>query len=382
VTPAHNDFADRILTEAYWGDGTLTDPAWREAFDAVPRSVFAPDTWFEWDGFRWIAQHRADDEDAWQQAVYDIDRPFITQIGADGVWPTCSLSAPVLVAAMLGALELDDGMRVLESGTGTGWTAGLMARRVGPEGTVVTVEYDPGLAATAAANLNSLHDPGLAYAIAVGDGEAGKPGLGPFDRVSATHSVSRIPRAWIEQTKPGGLVCAPLKVGTPDLDVYVALTVGKDGSADGRVRFPVDFMASRTAVQSAKVKQADDEGRTSATNLDLPAIIAANQTWPLRLAIPGLTVTGPVVEDGDDCVWLGTSDGSWAVAYVPQGAPWDGAVVEQHGPADVWTTAEAAWARWRASSSPGLDEYGLTVEADGTHKLWMREPGNVVTTLP
>lgn len=382
MTEVHDDFADRILAEAYWSDATLADPAWRKAFDAVPRSAFAPDTWFEWDGYGWTPRYRADDEAAWQQAVHDIDRPLITQIGADGVWPTCSLSAPVLVAAMLGALDLDDGMKVFESGTGTGWTAGLMARRVGPAGTVVTVEYDPGLAATAAANLDALHDPGLAYAIAVGDGEAGKPGLAPFDRVSATHSVRRIPPAWTQQTKPGGLVCAPLKVGAPDLDVYVALKVGKDGSAEGWVRFPVDFMASRAAVQSAEVKQADDEGRTSTTNLDLPAIVRANELWPLRLAIPGLTVTGPVVEDGDDTVWLQTPDGSWAVAYVPQGAPWDGAVVEQHGPVDVWTAAEAAWAFWNASGRPGLDEYGLTVAPDGTHRLWAREPQNVVSVLP
>lgn len=375
-------FTNRILAEAYWGDETLADPAWRKAFDAAPRQAFAPDTWFEWDGYRWAPRHRADDENAWQQAVHDVDKPFITQIGADGVWPTCSLSAPVLVAAMLGALDLDDGMRVLESGTGTGWTAGLMARRVGPAGMVVSVEYDPGLAATAAANLDSLHDPGLAYAIAVGDGESGKPGLAPFDRVSATHSVSRIPRAWIEQTKPGGLVCAPLKVGTPDLDMYVAVTVGEDGSAEGRARFPVDFMASRTAVPFTAVKQADDEGRTSTTNLDLPAIVEANELWPLRLAIPGLTVTGPLVEDGDDTVWLQTPDGSWAVAYVPQGAPWNRATVEQHGPADVWTAAEAAWASWKDFGRPGLDEYGLTVMPDGTHRLWMREPENTVAVLP
>lgn len=379
MAEAHAGFAGRILAEAYWGDETLTDPAWRKAFDAVPRAAFAPDTWFEWDGYGWITRHRADDEDSWKKAVHAVDQPLVAQIGADDIMPTCSLSAPVLVAAMLGSLDLDNGMRVFESGAGCGWTASLMAERVGPGGLVVSVEYDPGLAAQAVLNAAAADSHPLVLS---GDGEAGAVQYAPFDRVSATHSVRRIPAAWIAQSKPGGLVCAPLKVGAPDLDVYVRLTVGEDGSAQGPVLFPMDFMLSRAAAPAAAVKQADGESRDSTTDLDLPAIIEAKELWPLRLAIPGLTVTGPLVEDGDDCMWLGTPDGSWAVAYVPHGSPWKGAVVEQHGPQDVWTLAEAAWAHWQDAGEPEINKFGLTVESHGIHRLWMSEPGNVVTILP
>lgn len=373
------DFADRILAEAYWGDCTLEDPAWRKVFDAVPRSAFAPNAWFEWDGYGWTTQHRANSEGAWQTAVHNVDKPLITQIGADGIMPTCSLSAPILVSAMLGALDLNEGMRVLESGAGCGWTASLMAERVGPNGLVVSVEYDPELAAQAVLNAAAV---GTQPVILPGDGEAGAAEYAPFDRVSSTHSVRHIPGSWIAQTRPGGLVCAPVKVAAPSLDVYVRLVVDEDGTAEGRVMFPVDFMASRAAVPAAATRRADDEGRVSTTDFDLPAIVAAKELWPLQLAVPGLTSTGLLLEDGDDTMWLATPDGSWAVAYVPSGAPWKGATVEQHGPADVWTLAESAWAPWEAAGQPDLNEYGLTVTADGVHTLWMRSPDNVVSVLP
>lgn len=372
------DFAERIAAKPYWGSNTLADPVWRKVFGAVPRSAFAPDTWFEWDGYTWTTRHRADSEDAWREAVHAVDKPFITQIGPDGIAPICSLSAPVLVAAMLGALDLHSGMRVFESGAGCGWTAALTAKRVGPEGLAVSAEYDRVLADRARANAGS----GKARPIIlVRDGEVGAPFYAPFDRVSATHSVRRVPPAWIAQTRPGGLVCAPIKIAK-HLDLFVRLVVAGDGSAQGPVLFPVDFMLSRTVVPAEKPEQVDDAKRSSATSFDLPAIVAANELWPLQLAVPGLTVTGPLVEDGDDTVWLRAPDGSWAVAYVPVGAPWEGAVVEQHGPRDVWTLAEAAWASWEDSGRPEMDEYGLTVTVDGEHRLWCREPGNVVSVLP
>lgn len=389
IAELHAGLTDRILAEPYWGDTTLKDPAWRAAFDAVPRHLFAPDTWYEWDGDgTWIARDRADDPEAWARAVYAVDKPLITQVDPVTNKPSCSLSAPVLVAAMLGALQLRPGMRVFESGAGCGWTAALMSAVVdrGVGSGVDSVEYDPQLAHQAALNtdraLRLAGRPGRAPFISPGDGEAGGGWRGPYDVTSATHAVWQVPRAWIDQTRPGGLVCAPLAVSQSGLDLYVRLTVHGDGSASGPVLFPLAFMRSRTGAPADPAPWAEDPDRPGTTDLDMPAIIADEQAWVLRLAIPGLTITGPTVEDGDDCVWLSAPDGSWAVGYVPTGKPWTGATIEQHGPRDVWTEAEAAWARWQAAGCPALDEYGLTVEADGIHRLWMTEPGNAVTVLP
>jgi protein-L-isoaspartate O-methyltransferase len=281
---------------------------------------------------------------------------------------------------MLGALQLEPGLKVFESGTGTGWTAALMVQYVGDAGLVVSVEYDEALAARAQQNVRQF---GGAWAIRQGDGEAGWPQLTAYDVTTATHAVWRIPKAWIDQTRPGGLLCAPVAVSDGGLDLFVRLTVREDGSASGPVLFPLAFMRSRsTEVRPPDSGWADDAAREGTTGLDLPAILEDGLPWVLRIAIPGITITGPQVEDGDDCVWLSLPDGSWAVAYVPAGKPWEDVVVEQHGPRSVWTEAEAAWAQWQAAGEPELDGYGLTVEADGTHRWWIGDEDETVIVLP
>lgn len=374
MSPDLAALAARLAADPYWGWTVLDDPAWRKAWDAAPRNLFVPDTWFTWDGYRYVRHDRGTGLEAWCAAV-ETDHQIITQI-TDGI-PSCSNSMPSLVAAMLDGLDVADGTTVLESGTGTGWTAALLSARLG-SGNVVSVEFDPVLADAARAHAETA---GFTPLIAAGDGTAGHAARAPYDRVSATHAVRQVPAAWIEQTRPGGLVCAPLTVGA-GLDVFVRLEVDESGGAEGRLLFPVQFMGDRAARAVPEMPAAEGPERTSTTSLDVPALIESKHLWVLQLAVPGLTVTGPRVEDGDDCMWFSTPDGSWAVAYVPTGAPWDGAVVEQHGPADVWTAAEAAWASWKASGRPGLDEYGLSVLPGGKHRLWLGGSGNVVSVLP
>jgi hypothetical protein len=66
---------------------------------------------------------------------------------------------------------------------------------------------------------------------------------------------------------------------------------------------------------------------------------------------------------------------------VPQGAAWDGSSVEEHGARNIWTLAEDAYGAWVAAGRPALDRYGVTVEADGTHKIWLDGTADIVTTL-
>jgi protein-L-isoaspartate O-methyltransferase len=378
MSPEPTALTARLASDPYWGWTVLDDPGWRKAWDAAPRYLFVPDAWFTWDGERYVRDDRATEPDAWQAAV-EADEPVITQI--DGGVPSCSNSTPSLVAAMLDALDLRPGMRVFESGAGTGWTPALMYHRVAPDGVVVSVEYDRQLAKEAQ---NAAFDVGAYPVVRHGDGTAGAPDMAPFDRVSATHSVDRIPHGWIGQTKPGGLVVAPLRIAAT-LDVLVRLTVAGDGSASGPIAFPVAFMADRVRSAPATQDWADGERRhTKGLGfLDVPRILLDRRLWVLQLAIPGLAVTGPAVEDGDDTVWLSAPDGSWAVAWVPQGASWTRGetAVDQYGPRSLWSVAEAAWLAWEESGRPGFDEYGLSVGADGVHRVWMREPGSVVAEL-
>lgn len=95
-----------------------------------------------------MALDRISEPARWLSAVYS-DRVIVTQFD-DGntAWPevgyrpTSSCSMPSAVLGMLDALDVCEGMRVLEIGTGTGYNAALLAQRLSDEH-VTTMEVDP-----------------------------------------------------------------------------------------------------------------------------------------------------------------------------------------------------------------------------------------------
>jgi protein-L-isoaspartate(D-aspartate) O-methyltransferase len=153
---------------------------------------------------------------------------------------------------MLTELGARAGERVLEIGTGTGWNAALLAHTVGAEN-VTTIEVDPAVAAHARAALDATGYG--AVTTIVGDGAVGWPNGAPYDRVISTVGVAAIPYAWVEQTKPGGRIVAPLtnSYRSPGL---VALTRHGDGSASGRLAGPAAFMVLR-AEREPRVRGTD-----------------------------------------------------------------------------------------------------------------------------
>ncbi|MEV0442922.1 methyltransferase domain-containing protein [Streptomyces spectabilis] len=107
---------------------------------------------------------------------------------------------------MLHHLDPQPGERILETGTGTGYSTALLAARVGAA-TVTSVEIDKTLAKHAASALQAAgHTPRLV----VGDGEEGYPPDAPYDRIISTAAVRQLPQAWIDQVRPGGVILAPL----------------------------------------------------------------------------------------------------------------------------------------------------------------------------
>uniref|UniRef100_UPI003F493476 methyltransferase domain-containing protein n=1 Tax=Amycolatopsis sp. CA-096443 TaxID=3239919 RepID=UPI003F493476 len=194
---------------------TAGAPDWAAVLEQVPRAGFVPDAiWVDDpDGPGFAAVSRRADPGRWSAAVA-ADAPVITQINrggprsaADGDFPSSSCSQPSVVADMLNALDLRPGARVLEIGTGTGWNAALLARRVGPAGRVTTIEVDPGVADGAR---RALAAAGVAAEIVVGDGVHGWAESAPYDRIVATASVRElVPREWLAQLRPGGRLVAP-----------------------------------------------------------------------------------------------------------------------------------------------------------------------------
>ncbi|MEE1785227.1 protein-L-isoaspartate(D-aspartate) O-methyltransferase, partial [Streptomyces sp. SP17BM10] len=101
-------------------------------------------------------------------------------------------------------LRDEDGHRVIEAGTGTGYSTALGCHRLG-EDRSVSVEVDPEVSARAGVSLGAC---GVFPDLVVGVALAGYPGDERFDRVIATCGVLTIPPAWIEQTRPGGIILA------------------------------------------------------------------------------------------------------------------------------------------------------------------------------
>src|SRR6185295_3697158 len=94
-----------------------------------------------------------------------------------------------LQATVIAALELGSGHRVLEVGTGSGFTAAVMGRLAGR---VITVERYRTLAEQARERLERL---GLANVVVRhADGGNGLPGEGPFDRIIVWAAYDGLPR--------------------------------------------------------------------------------------------------------------------------------------------------------------------------------------------
>ncbi|MFJ5634469.1 methyltransferase domain-containing protein [Streptomyces goshikiensis] len=204
--------------------GVLVDPAWRAAFEGVPRHAFVP---YFWTG-RGAGHERLWGEDPdpeqrarWLRGVY-TDTPLATRL-RDGELVSSS-SQPSLMAKMLNALDVREGHRVLEIGTGTGYNAALLCHRLGDD-LVTTVDLEEEITESARTHLAAL---GYRPTVVTGDGARGCPSRAPFDRILVTCTLPRIPPAWLGQCRPGARVLAPLSTG------LIALTVRDAELAEGR----------------------------------------------------------------------------------------------------------------------------------------------------
>lgn len=351
---------------------------WRQAMHRAPRHRFVPDLALAAPDDRppYLIDRTADPA-GWWEAVYST-APLVTQLddGATDITAgsgdyTCSCSSPVVVLDFLELLALRDQHRVLEIGTGTGWTAGLLSHRVGPEN-VTTIELDQALAEQAAANLDEA---GLRPELITGDGAAGWPDGAPYDRIHVACAVRSIPYAWIEQVRPGGIIVLPWSPGISH-GHQVRLDTQRDGTALGRIAGGADYMLLR-AQRPARGPFLGDPDE-SLTAVDPRSVLWDSDGAALALAalLPGVTASQEEPdEDGEFRVGLAHPDGSWAtVRYAPGASQFQ---VHQHGPRRLWEQAEDAYFRWQAWGRPGPDRYGMTITPDGQH-LWVDTPVNVL----
>lgn len=134
-----------------------------------------------------------------------------------------TISQPMVVAFMLEQLQPEPGENILDIGAGSGWTAALLAHIVSggkKNGKIIAMERIPELAEFGKNNVAKYNfiKKGIAQFICA-DGSKGYPQYAArpdlaegFDKVLASASAEKLPSAWIEQLKIGGIIITP--VGT------------------------------------------------------------------------------------------------------------------------------------------------------------------------
>jgi protein-L-isoaspartate O-methyltransferase len=362
------------LVEGLAEQGVLADQ-WRAAFLAVPREVFIPEVIWRYAGDDLVPLRRGDEPAEWLRRVYG-PRYVVTQVddGAPagpagrGRVATSSASRPDIVALMLDAGRVEPGMRVLEIGTGTGYTAALLAHRLGARN-VTSIEIDPDLAARARAALERVGYGEVT--VLCGDGAGGDPAGAPFDRVLSTVAAPQVPHPWVAQTRPGGLVVTPWGSAF-DPAGLLALTVGPDGTATGGlVNTTISFMELRDqriprAAITDLVRDTDTPGLS---HTELHACHLCNDddaVFAIAMDVPGChweyePASG---DDGRWCVWfLDPGTRSWArFDYQPGTRRWP---VHQFGPRRLFDEITAAYHRWDHAGRPSVAQWRFTVAPDG-----------------
>lgn len=370
--------------------GAVRDPAWRAAFAGTPRHVFVP-RFYALDQY---AQPRTlldgtepERRESWLDAVYS-DGVLVTHFetidgallpdGQEVRVATSSASMPRIVAVMLDRLQVADGHRVLEIGTGTGYNAALLCARLGDD-KVTSVEVDPVAAAEAAGH---LAEAGYRPTLVVGDGAAGHPDGGPYDRIIATCAVSRIPIPWIDQLADGGVIVAPLTL-QGGLAVLRKTAPGQvSGTLDEERAY---FMSMRPAEPAA-----DDGDAVDVPGFHGPVSLATTGTpvtawrdldfrlW-LDLHLPGGRVADRFDDRGDRAGVTVYTRAARAEVDYQRGE--DGAWPVRQDAARLWDTVEAAWQRWQRHGRPGRTRIGLTATtgdaagtAGGDQFAWLDDP--------
>lgn len=120
-----------------------------------------------------------------------------------------TISQPYTVAFMLELLEPHEDQKILDVGSGSGWTTALLAHIVGPSGNVTGVEIIPELVEFGQQNLKK-YDFTNTRIEPVGD-VIGAPEKGPFDRILVSAAGIEVPKALSQQLKPDGVMVIPVQ---------------------------------------------------------------------------------------------------------------------------------------------------------------------------
>jgi methyltransferase of ATP-grasp peptide maturase system len=359
---------------------SVDSSGWGKALETVPREVFLGDAVFRHDpALGWVPTHRRDmDVEEWLKLAY-TDETWVTQIDEELAEdatepvairrPTSSSTQPSLVVRMLEAAQIHEGDRVLEIGTGTGYSTALMCCRLGDE-SITSIEYDAVIAARAKRAINTA---GYSPTLVTGDGLLGYENTAPHDRLIATCAVRTISSPWLRQVKDDGTITTPM-LGWLGGVAFAHLTV-RDDSASGRfLKDDIYFMPARSHAAPPRPSMHLGMGEVSDSRFD-PAILTDDTAlFVAQLAVP--QAHHGWVED--TLVLHDVSSGSQADVRPAPGGGW---VVHQHGPVRLWDEVEKVITLWIEAGRPHQSGFGLTATPNH-QRVWLGDPNGPSWFLP
>jgi len=172
------------LIDSLIKDGWLKTPEIIEAFQKIKRVDFLPD----------------DVKD-----LAELNEALPIGLGQ-------TISQPLVVAFMLEQLQPQSGDRILDIGSGSGWTTALLSEITGLKGRVIAIDIIPELVKFGEKNAAKYNfiEKGIAKFICA-DGSKGYKNEAPFDGILVSASVQgELPKSWKEQLKIGGRIVTPI----------------------------------------------------------------------------------------------------------------------------------------------------------------------------
>ncbi|NKI43264.1 ATP-grasp peptide maturase system methyltransferase [Streptomyces physcomitrii] len=359
-----------VLADRLTEDGALADDQWSSAVRAVPRELFTG-AYFTAVAGSIPTRYRPvrEGEPGWLEGIYS-DTTLITQLdgrtrpedvteGTVPGSPTSSSTLPSLVLRMWHQLGAEAGHRVLEIGTGTGYSTALGAHRFG-DADLSSIEYDPVVGGAAAAALEAA---GFAPRLIIGDGLRGDPEGRPYDRLIATCAVRYLPLPWLHQVRPGGRILVTLS-GWSHANALALVEVTGPGRATGRF-LPgcTSFMIARPHDQPPRPALALLPGEERPSRIDPAKLGDWTGGWVAQLAAPAAERMGA----GAEQILWDVSTGSQARTAPDTNGGWR---VTQRGPVRLWDRVERAVRLWQEAGEPHQEAFGITVSAAG-QRVWL-----------
>jgi protein-L-isoaspartate O-methyltransferase len=366
---------DRFIAELK--RGAQLEEKYARAFATVDRGDFVPvyygveaDARLRWP-IEWTKFSRTGDgSELWAQNVYSSERALVTRLSETGV-PLVSSTDPQVMAVMIRELRPQDGDKVLEVGTGTGYNAAILSEVVGKDGAVTSVDIDEEACASAAGRLAGRTNIHLAQA----DGRLGYTPNAPYDCIVVTGNAARVEQSWLSQLTPAGRLVVHLKSAM--VGGIFAATAAGDGVISGRfLDYPeIGFIALHDSGGPAEERDQEPIGelgdRLTSQNILLPAAEAllddSNRdahAFMGLLTVPDRYQTYEIGRPGDWYRGAVIARGRLRTELREEHAADDGKKIAVAGDESVLAELCKAFESWTAAGSPEHWQLEFTISAE------------------